>query len=65
MRRTSAVRLTGTAIACALTVVCGYYAAVYAIAALSPDGTAYDTVGAVALMLATCGLGSLTLGGIR
>lgn len=63
--KTSAARRIATAVACALTVVCAYYAAVYAIAALSPDGTAYDTVGAVALMLATCGLGSLALGGIR
>lgn len=63
--KTSPVRLAATAIACALTVVCGYYAAVYALAALSPDGTAYDTVGAVALMLAACGFGALTWGGIR
>jgi hypothetical protein len=60
--KTSAVRLVATVIACALTVVCGVYAAVFAIAALSPDGTAYDVVGAVALLLATCGLASLTLG---
>jgi hypothetical protein len=63
--KTSAVRLVATAIACALTVVCAYYAAVYALAALSPDGTAYDVVGAVALMLATCGLGTLAVRGIR
>jgi hypothetical protein len=35
--KTSAVRLVATAIACALTVVCAWYAAVYAIAA-SPHG---------------------------
>jgi hypothetical protein len=63
--KTSAVRLVATVIACALTVVCGYYAAVYTIAALSPDGTAYDAVGAVALMLATCGFGTLAVGGLR
>lgn len=63
--KTSPVRRTATAIACALTVVCGYYAAVYTLAALSPDGTAYDTVGAVALMLATCGFGTLAVRGIR
>jgi hypothetical protein len=61
----SAVRLAATAVACALTVVCGYYAAVCTLAALGPDGTAYDVVGAVALMLATCGLGKLAWGGIR
>jgi hypothetical protein len=63
--KTSPVRLAATAIACALTVVCDYYAAVYALAALSPDGTAYDLVGAVALALAACGLGTLALRGLR
>jgi hypothetical protein len=65
MPKTSPARRVATAVACVLTVVCGYYAAVYALAALSPDGTAYDVVGAVALMLATCGLGSLAWGGLR
>jgi hypothetical protein len=63
--KTSAVRLVATAIACALTLACGYFAAVYTLAALSPDGTAYDKVGAVALMLAACGLGTLAVRGIR
>lgn len=63
--KTSPVRLAATAIACALTFVCGVYAAVFTIAAIGPDGTAYDTVGAVALMLATCGLGTLAVRGIR
>jgi hypothetical protein len=63
--KASPARLTATAIACALTLVCAVYAAVYAIAALGPDGTAYDVVGAGALMLATCGLATLAWRGIR
>jgi hypothetical protein len=63
--KTSAARLTATAIACALTVVCAWYAAVYAIAALSPDGTWTDVLGALAFMAGALGCGALALGGIR
>jgi hypothetical protein len=63
--KTSAARLTATAIACALTVACGYYAAVYALAALSPDGTWFDVLGALVFTAGAIGCGALALGGTR
>lgn len=63
--KTSPVRRIATVIACAFTVVCGYYAAVYALAALSHDGTWTDVLGALALMAGALGCGSLARGGLR
>lgn len=46
--KTSAARLAVAAIAAAVAVIASYLTAVFAVAALGPDGTAYDVLGAIA-----------------
>jgi hypothetical protein len=63
--RSPAARLTGIAISTALAVVFGWFAAVYGIASLSPDGTWTDTVSFLAFTALTLGCGALAWGGVR
>ena len=63
--RSPAVRLTGIAIATALTVFFGWFAVLAVAAVLGPDGTWFDGVGFLACTLAALGCGALALGGTR
>lgn len=63
--RSPAARFTGIAIATALAVVFFCLAAADAVAAVSPDGTWFDVIGALTCMAAAVGCGALAVGGTR
>jgi hypothetical protein len=63
--KASPVRLAATAIACALTVICGWLTTVYTLAALSTHGAWPDVLGALVFSAGAIGCGALALGGTR